>query len=165
MWHDVITKQNYFTHNHDIISQHDGLAMGAPSSGLIAELFLQHAENTHLAHLSHKHRIIGCFRYVDDILLIFDPNHSDIQIILTDFNAPHPNLQFTAEIEKDNTINYLDVSIQKTPPQINNIHLQETHLYRLHHTLTPLTIRTARIRSRQISPQETELIQPSRAGI
>jgi len=30
MWYDVITKQNYFSHNQDIISQHDGLAMGAP---------------------------------------------------------------------------------------------------------------------------------------
>jgi hypothetical protein len=32
MWYDAITKQNYFAHNHDIISQHDGLAMGAPHS-------------------------------------------------------------------------------------------------------------------------------------
>ena len=48
-WYDVITRQNYFAHNKDIILQYDGLAMGAPSSGLIAEIFLQH---THLAHLT-----------------------------------------------------------------------------------------------------------------
>jgi hypothetical protein len=52
--------------------------MGAPSSGLIAELFLKDTENAHLPHLSHKQRIIDYFRYVDDILLIFDPNHTDI---------------------------------------------------------------------------------------
>jgi len=46
-WYDVITGQNYFTHNKDIILQYDGLAMGAPSSGLIAEIFLQHIEHTH----------------------------------------------------------------------------------------------------------------------
>ena len=40
--YDVITKQNYFAHNKEIIVQQDGLAMGAPSSGLIAEIFLQH---------------------------------------------------------------------------------------------------------------------------
>jgi hypothetical protein len=107
-----------FTQNHDIISQHDGLAMGAPSSGLIAELFLQHTGNAHLARLSQKHRIIDYFRYVDDILLIFDPNHSDIQSVLTDFNALHPNLYLTAEIERDNTINYPDISIQKNPPKL-----------------------------------------------
>jgi hypothetical protein len=57
-WYDVITRQNYFTNN-DIIIQHDGLAMGAPSSSVIAEIFLQHTENIHLAHLTHKHRIIN----------------------------------------------------------------------------------------------------------
>jgi hypothetical protein len=83
MWYNVITRHNYFIHNHDIISQNNGFAMGAPSSGPIAEFFLQHTQKTHLACLSHKHRIIDYFRYVDDILLIFDPNHSDIQSILT----------------------------------------------------------------------------------
>ena len=89
--------------------------MGAPSSSLIAEIFLQHIENTHLAHLSKKHKIINYFRYVDDILIIFDPTHSGIQTILDDFNTLHRNLQFTAELEENNTLNYLDITIQKTP--------------------------------------------------
>jgi hypothetical protein len=113
-WYDAITKQNYFTNN-DIIIQHDGLAMGAPSSGLIAEIFLQHMEHLHLAHLTHSHRIINYWRYVDDILLAFDPNGTNIQEIVYDFNAIHPKLQFTAETEKDNTLNYLDISIHRTP--------------------------------------------------
>jgi hypothetical protein len=107
MWYDVITRQNYFTHNQDIITQQDGLTMGAPSSGLIAEFFLQNTENVHLARLSQKHKIIDYFRCMDDILLISDSNHADIQTILTDFNVLHPNLQFTVEVERDNTINYL----------------------------------------------------------
>jgi hypothetical protein len=41
-WFDIITKQNYFTHKNQIVVQHDGLAMGVPSCGLIAEMFLQH---------------------------------------------------------------------------------------------------------------------------
>ena len=96
IWHDVITRQNYFSHNQDIISQHVGLAMGASSSRLIAELFLRHMEHTHLARLSHKHGIIDYFRYVDDILLIFDPTLTDIQSILTAFNTLHSSLHFTA---------------------------------------------------------------------
>ena len=47
-WYDVITKQNYFQHNGKTITQTDGLAMGAPSSGIISEIFLQHIEPTHL---------------------------------------------------------------------------------------------------------------------
>jgi hypothetical protein len=58
-WYDVITKQNYFSHKKNIIIQQDGLAMDAPSSGLIAEIFLQHLEHRHLTHLTHKHHIIN----------------------------------------------------------------------------------------------------------
>ena len=32
MWYDI-TEQNYFTHKNDTITQYDGLAMGASSSG------------------------------------------------------------------------------------------------------------------------------------
>ena len=98
--------------------------MGAPSSGLIAEIFLQHIEHLHLAHLTHRHRIINYWRYVDDILLAFDPNHTNIQAIVHDFNAIHPKLQFTAETERDNTLNYLDISIHRTPTDI------KTSIYR-----------------------------------
>jgi hypothetical protein len=98
--------------------------MGAPSSSILAEIFLQYVENSHLAHLAQKHRIINYFRYVDDILLIFNPNHTDIQVILTDFNSLQPKLHFTAEIEQNNTLNYLDVSIHKTPTNM------KTSIYR-----------------------------------
>jgi hypothetical protein len=114
-WFNTITSQNYFTHNENIQIQKDGLAMGAPSSGLISEIFLQHMEQTHMTHVADKHKIIEYFRYVDDILLIYDSNHTDIQEILTDFNTIHPNLKFTAETESDNRINYLDITIHRTP--------------------------------------------------
>jgi hypothetical protein len=114
-WYDVITQQNYFTNNEEILIQKEGLALGAPSSGLIVEFFLQHLEHIHLAHLLTKHKIINYFRYVDDILMSFDSNHTNIQNILDDFNAIHPKLKFTAETETDNKINHLDITIQRTP--------------------------------------------------
>jgi hypothetical protein len=104
-WFDTITSQNYFTQNGNIQIQKEGLAMGAPSAGLISEIFLQKMEHRHQTRLSTKHKIIEYIRYVDDILLIFDSNHTDIQAILSDFNALHPNLKFTAETETDNKIN------------------------------------------------------------
>jgi hypothetical protein len=98
-WNDVITRQNYFTNKEKTLIQKEGLAMGAPSSGLIAEFFLQRLEHQHLAHLSTKHRVMNYFRYVDDILLIYDANHTDIQNILNDFNALHPKMRFTVKTE------------------------------------------------------------------
>ena len=117
-WYDIITKENYFAHNKDTVIHYDSLTMGAPSSGLIAEIFLQHTEHIHLAHLTHKHRIINYCRNVDNVLLIFDYNHTSIQMILDDFNSLHQKLQFTAEAERDYTLNYLDISIHRTPTNI-----------------------------------------------
>jgi len=74
-WYDTITYQNYFSNNRKILIQQDELAMGAPLSGLIAEFFLQNLENTHLAQISNKHNITAYFRYVDDILVIYDSRH------------------------------------------------------------------------------------------
>jgi hypothetical protein len=78
--YDIITKQYYFIINNNIIVQNDKLIVGAPSSILLSEVYLQHLENSHIAYLAQKHRIIRVksFLYVDDILLIFDPNHTDI---------------------------------------------------------------------------------------
>jgi hypothetical protein len=89
--------------------------MGAPSSSLIAEIFLRHFEYQQLAHLAHTHKITHYWRYVDDILIIYDPNHTNIQAITHNFNIIHPKLQFTADCEKDNTLNYLDITLHKTP--------------------------------------------------
>jgi hypothetical protein len=119
LWYDTITKQNYFSHN-TIYIQKEGLAMGVPSSVLIAEIFLQHTEHKHLTHLSQKGMIINFYRYVNDILIIYDSDHTNIQNILQDFNNLHPNLHFTAETEVDNNLNYLDITIHRTPYGLKN---------------------------------------------
>ena len=100
-WSDIITKQNYFSNNGKILIQQDGLAMGAPTSSIISELFLKRLEDTHLTHLSNKHKIARYFRYVDDILIIYNSNHTDISNVSNNFNTIHHNLKFTAEAESN----------------------------------------------------------------
>ena len=126
-WYDVITKQNCFVHNEQRVIQHDGLAMGAQSSGPIAEIFLQHKEYSHLICLTHKHKILNYCRYVDDILLIFNSSHTEIQKILDDFSSLHHKLQFTAETEKGwTTLTYPHTEPPQTwgPPYTENPRLQ-----------------------------------------
>jgi hypothetical protein len=96
--------------------QNDGISVGATSSNMIAEIFLQHTGNLHIANLTNKQSIVNYFRYVDVILIIFDSNQTNIQAFLKDFNAIHHNLQFTAEMEANSTINYLVFYIKKPPP-------------------------------------------------
>jgi len=117
--YEVIIKQNYFAHGDRAITQTDGLTMGASSSGIISEIFLQHFEHSHLHILAHKHKLVNYFRYVDDVLLICDALHNDIHTILSDFNSFHPNLQFTKETEHNKKLNYLDITIHKTPTSVN----------------------------------------------
>ena len=89
--------------------------MSAPTSSLTAQFFLQHLQHLHLAHLLNKQKIINYFRYIDNILVIYDANHTDIQNILDDFNAVNPKLKFMAETESNNKKNYLDITIKRTP--------------------------------------------------
>jgi hypothetical protein len=48
-------------------------------------------------------------------LLIYDSDHTDAQKLLDDFNTVHPKLRFTAKTESDKKINYLYITIHKTP--------------------------------------------------
>jgi hypothetical protein len=53
-----------------IINKKIGLAMGAPASAIIAETYLQSLEHNQVYNSLTNHKIIGYFRYVDDILII-----------------------------------------------------------------------------------------------
>jgi hypothetical protein len=157
-WYDVITRQNYFTNNGEILIQKDGISMGAPTSGLIADFILQNLEQIHLTNLSNKHKIIRYFRYVDDLLLIYVANHTDIQNIVDDFNTMHPNLKFTAETETNNKVNYFDITIHRTPTGCN------TSIYRKP-TFTDTILQPpnpTQIRLHKVPVRQTEYIQPAR---
>jgi len=52
---------------------------------------------------------------VNDILLIYVSTHTHIQTLLDDFNTIHPKLKLTVETESSNMINYLDITIHRTP--------------------------------------------------
>jgi hypothetical protein len=62
----TITKHNYFPNKNNIIIQNDGLAMGAPSFGILSGICLQYIEAIHTAHRTETqdHKIFSlCRRY------------------------------------------------------------------------------------------------------
>jgi hypothetical protein len=120
----TILNQNYFQFMNQTYKQTTGLAMGAPTSPIFSEFYLQHKEHTTFHRILQRHKIIGYFRFVDDILLIFDNTVTDINQVLSEFNSATPSLQFTMELETDNRINFLDLTIRK-----NNGHF-EFEIYR-----------------------------------
>ena len=123
----TITNQNYFKFNNTYFAQTDGLAMGAPTSPTLSEIYLQYMENIHLYKILNKNNIIGYFRYVDDILIIYNQDLTDIDQVLDEFNYTLPTLKFTMENECNNAINFLDINIHKGIDKFNfNIYRKPT---------------------------------------
>ena len=87
--------------------------MGAPTSSVFSEIYLQNLENTKIAELLIKHNVEGYFRYVDDILVMYKEDQTNTNNMLDDFNSAIPNMKFTLEKEENNKINFLDNTIAK----------------------------------------------------
>ena len=79
--------------------------MGAPSSSILSEIYLQYLENTEALSILTKPGIEGYFIYVDDILLIYNKHIIDINETLTLFNSISPNLKFSLEVQTNNSRN------------------------------------------------------------
>jgi hypothetical protein len=112
--YDHTTSQNYFSHVDDILHQNDGLAMGAPSSAILCEVFLQYIEEIFITDILIQNKIKGYFRYVDDTLIMYDQTITNINTVLNEFNQIHHNLQYTLELEENGKINFLDHTISRT---------------------------------------------------
>jgi hypothetical protein len=54
------------------------------------------------------------FRYVDDILIVYDNQVTDITHMLSLFNNIHPNITFAMELEDDMKIDFLDLTIHRS---------------------------------------------------
>ncbi len=116
----TITEQNYFQHNNKFYSQTDGLPMGNPLSGTLANIYMNHFENQHiLTKTNNKNQIIKYWhRYVDDIIILFNGTTRQLSNFHKNINNKHPNIKFTLESETNKSINFLDLTITN----VNNRH-------------------------------------------
>jgi hypothetical protein len=115
----TILEQNYFTLRNNNYSQVTGLAMGAPSSGILSEIYLQRLEHTKTIDILTQHNIMGYFRYVDDILVIYDDDMTDIHEVHKTLNNLTPKIKFTLEKENKHRINFLDLTIHNRDGKIS----------------------------------------------
>jgi hypothetical protein len=56
--------------------------MGAPTSSILSEIYLQFLENTEIFDILKEKKAIGYFRYMDDILIIYNENTTDANQVL-----------------------------------------------------------------------------------
>jgi len=87
--------------------------MGAPSSSILSEVYLQYIEHKAIYDVLLRIQILGYFRYVDDILIVYSHDKTNIKEVLKNFNGIIPTMQFTIEEESNNQLNFLDFTIKK----------------------------------------------------
>jgi len=115
---ETILQQNYFSFQNNTYQPEKGISMGSPVSNTVAEIFLQHLENTHLKHILQSKHIIFYTRYVDDILTIYNTKYTTPETLHQHINKTHPNLQFTPSHEHKNSISFLDLLLIRQPDKI-----------------------------------------------
>ena len=88
-----------------------GTPMGSPISQFFADIVMDNLENYCLSVLNIDFNCIPVFyyRYVDDIILCVRKKHIDM--VIDTFNSYVSNLQFTFELEQDERINFLDMTL------------------------------------------------------
>jgi hypothetical protein len=96
----IFIKQNYFQFQDTLYIREEGLAMGALTSTIFSEIYLQHSENTNIFDILLVHRIMGYFRYVGDILIVYKNDTTNIYDVLNLFNNTMPSMKFSLEEEK-----------------------------------------------------------------
>ena len=123
----TILNQNYFEFQNNIYHPKNGVAMGSPISGAIAEIMLQHIENQHIKHLIETGNIIYYTRYVDDIFIVYDSTKTTTEEIQSYADHIHKNLKFTITQENNKQINFLDILITRREQKLDiNIYRKRT---------------------------------------
>ena len=105
-------KNNHFIFNGQLWDQLDGVAMGSPLGPTLANIFMNALETRYLDECPPEFKPVLYRRYVDDTFCLFK-EHAHIDSFLQHINSFHPNIKFTVEVEKDNSLPFLDVSILK----------------------------------------------------
>lgn len=110
----LVLGQNYFMFDSKIYLQKEGLGMGSPLSGLIADIFLNEIENKMIDEIKKLDPDLQWLRYVDDVWIKYNSVKIDSETILKKCNNHSNKIQFTKEDEINGNLNYLDVELNRT---------------------------------------------------
>ena len=105
---------SYFIFNKHFYTQKDGVAMGNPLGPTLANAFLSHYERKWLEECPDNFKPLLYRRYIDDTFLAFR-SREHVPLFLQYLNSKHSNIAFTAEIENERKLPFLDVLITREP--------------------------------------------------
>ena len=105
----IATSDVQFSFNNTTYSQIDGVAMGSPLCPTLANIFIGYLESKIADDLYSQ---VVYIRYVDDCLVI-SKTKSENAAIFQKLNSLHEKIPFTREVEENNQLPFLDISIIK----------------------------------------------------
>ena len=122
----LCVRDSYFSFDNKIYQQTFGVAMGSSLSPILANLYMEFFENSLLPRINVAGiEIILWKRYVDDIFALLKSDNVDsLNTFLFALNSQEPSIKFTLEMSQNNTLPFLDVSVQ------NMEHNFKTKVYR-----------------------------------
>jgi hypothetical protein len=104
----ICVGRTYFTFKGKIYEQVDGLAIGAPTSGFLADIFMNRLEREAMDSFVNPPRV--WWRFVDDVLATIKTEEK--QKYLDHLNGRHQRIKFTMEEMKDSKIAFLDTEVK-----------------------------------------------------
>ena len=108
--HEFAVKSDHFIINNHLYGQTDEVAMGSPSGPSFANIFMCALEQNFLSNCPSNYKPIFYRRFVDDTFCIFQ-NHTQVECFLNSLNRQHPNIEFTQELEENNSLPFLDTLV------------------------------------------------------
>ena len=106
----LCTDLTHFEFDGQLYQQKFGLPMGSPISGILACIYLEFLESGPFRKIFPSN--IHYFRYIDDALIIY-PNNTNLPHLVNNLNKIEPTINFTSEIEKNNSLPFLDILLHK----------------------------------------------------
>jgi len=104
---DMILCSTSFVFEGRIYEQIYGSPMGSPLSPILADMVMEDLEIHCISRLDFN--VHTFYRYVDDIFMIIPAEK--LNSVLTTFNSYHSRLKFTYELEDNNMLNFLNISV------------------------------------------------------
>ncbi|XP_041346766.1 uncharacterized protein LOC121366350 [Gigantopelta aegis] len=111
---ELCLRSTFFRFGDKLYEQTDGTAMGSPLSPTVANIFMEDFEMTAISTFHLQPKTVE--RYVDDTFVIW-PTQLSLQDFLSHINSLHDRIEFTMEMEVNNSITFLDVLISKNNKQ------------------------------------------------
>ncbi|XP_057308014.1 uncharacterized protein LOC130646158 [Hydractinia symbiolongicarpus] len=120
----VVLTKTWYVFDGNLLTQTDGVAMGSPTSSVVAEIYMRAHETTALTTVEHAPRVWK--RFVDDVLLIIKGAHLDK--FYEHINNLHPKIQFTIEHEKNGALLFLDILVSRNGGNLSvSVYRKPTH--------------------------------------